>query len=167
MNDLTVEVRHQDIIVTKPGSGLCVTYRRVPNSLCWKRFARCEAIPCEGVEVPHGGLEGRPRQSEGAWLACTLTGRNRAKADLILGLSAHNSVQHRRPRKKGRLFWIGTTSIFPIIASTTDTKRIVLGALGTSHQSGRPSKGTTRRGTQLSEMRQRREDGACKSRRPH
>ena len=31
MNDLTVEVRHQDIIVTKPGSGLCVTYRRVLN----------------------------------------------------------------------------------------------------------------------------------------
>ena len=31
MNDLTVEVHHQDIIVTKPGTGLCVTYRRVPN----------------------------------------------------------------------------------------------------------------------------------------
>ena len=31
MNDLTFEVRHQDIIVTKPGTGLCVTYRRVLN----------------------------------------------------------------------------------------------------------------------------------------
>ena len=28
-------------------------------------------------------------------------------------------------------------------------------------------KAQARRGTQLSEMRQRREDGACKSRRPH
>jgi hypothetical protein len=27
MDDLSVEVRNQDIIVTKPGSGLCVTYR--------------------------------------------------------------------------------------------------------------------------------------------
>jgi hypothetical protein len=31
MNDLFVEVRHQDIIVTRPGTGLCVTYRRVLN----------------------------------------------------------------------------------------------------------------------------------------
>ena len=31
MNDLSVEVRHKDIIVTKPGTGLCVTYRRVLN----------------------------------------------------------------------------------------------------------------------------------------
>jgi len=31
MNDLSIEVRHQDIIVTKPGTGLCVTYRRVLN----------------------------------------------------------------------------------------------------------------------------------------
>lgn len=29
MNDLSVEVRHQEITVTKPGTGLRVTYRRV------------------------------------------------------------------------------------------------------------------------------------------
>ena len=31
MTDLSVEVRDQNIIVTKPGTGLCVTYRRVLN----------------------------------------------------------------------------------------------------------------------------------------
>ena len=31
MNDLSVEVRHQEITVTKPGTGLRVTYRRVAN----------------------------------------------------------------------------------------------------------------------------------------
>jgi hypothetical protein len=24
-----------------------VTYRRVANTLCWKRFARCEVIPMQ------------------------------------------------------------------------------------------------------------------------
>ena len=47
MNDLFVEVRHQEITVTKPGTGLRVTYRRVDNTLCWKRFARCEVIPMQ------------------------------------------------------------------------------------------------------------------------
>jgi hypothetical protein len=32
MADLLVEVRDYDIIVTEPGSGRCVTYRREPNS---------------------------------------------------------------------------------------------------------------------------------------
>ena len=49
-------------------------------SRCWKRF-RCEAIPIKGVEVPHGSMEGRQRQSEGARLACALTGLNTAEAD--------------------------------------------------------------------------------------
>jgi hypothetical protein len=31
MNDLSVEVRHQDIIVTKPGTGLLRDIRRVLN----------------------------------------------------------------------------------------------------------------------------------------
>ena len=31
MHDLSVEVRCQDIIVTKPGTGLCVTYRRATH----------------------------------------------------------------------------------------------------------------------------------------
>jgi hypothetical protein len=31
MPDLSVEVRSQDIVVTKPGTGLSVTYRREPN----------------------------------------------------------------------------------------------------------------------------------------
>ena len=31
MNDLYVEVRHQEITVTRPGTGLRVTYRRVAN----------------------------------------------------------------------------------------------------------------------------------------
>jgi len=47
MNDLFVEVRHQEITVTKPGTGLRVMYRRGANSLCWKRFARCEVIPMQ------------------------------------------------------------------------------------------------------------------------
>jgi hypothetical protein len=32
MNDLSVEVRYPDIIVSQPGTGRCVTYRRDPNS---------------------------------------------------------------------------------------------------------------------------------------
>lgn len=32
IDDLSVEVRHNDIIVTQPGTGRCVTYRREPNS---------------------------------------------------------------------------------------------------------------------------------------
>ena len=32
MTDLSVEVRYHDIIVSQPGTGLCVTYRRDPNS---------------------------------------------------------------------------------------------------------------------------------------
>ena len=32
MDDLSVEVRHNDIIVTQPGTGRCVTYRREANS---------------------------------------------------------------------------------------------------------------------------------------
>jgi hypothetical protein len=32
MSDLSVEVRHRDVIVTQPGTGRCVTYRRNPNS---------------------------------------------------------------------------------------------------------------------------------------
>ena len=32
MNDLSVEVRHHDIVVTQPGTGRCVTYRRDPSS---------------------------------------------------------------------------------------------------------------------------------------
>jgi hypothetical protein len=53
--------------------------------------------------------EGRPRQSEGAWLACTLTGRNRAEADLILArqLTTQFNIE---TSKEGRPFWIGTTS---------------------------------------------------------
>ena len=31
VNDLSVEVRHQEITVTRPGTGLRVTYRRVAN----------------------------------------------------------------------------------------------------------------------------------------
>jgi hypothetical protein len=31
VTDLSVEVRGQNIIVAKPGTGLCMTYRRVPN----------------------------------------------------------------------------------------------------------------------------------------
>ena len=31
MTDLSVEVRDQDIIVTKPGTGLSVAYRRAPG----------------------------------------------------------------------------------------------------------------------------------------
>jgi hypothetical protein len=30
--DLSVEVRSHDIIVSQPGTGLCMTYRRDPNS---------------------------------------------------------------------------------------------------------------------------------------
>jgi hypothetical protein len=32
MTDLSVEVRYHDIIVSQPGTGLSVTYRRDPNS---------------------------------------------------------------------------------------------------------------------------------------
>ena len=32
MADLSVEVRHHDIVVTQPGTGRCVTYRRERNS---------------------------------------------------------------------------------------------------------------------------------------
>ena len=32
MTDLSVEVRYHDIIVSQSGTGLCVTYRRDPNS---------------------------------------------------------------------------------------------------------------------------------------
>ena len=82
MNDLTVEVRHQDITVTKPGTGLCVTYRRVANEPVLEALCSMRGDPdAKALKLPRGSLEGRPRQSEGAWLACTLTGRNRAEAD--------------------------------------------------------------------------------------
>ena len=32
MTDLSVEVRYHDIVVSQSGTGLCVTYRRDPNS---------------------------------------------------------------------------------------------------------------------------------------
>jgi hypothetical protein len=47
INDLSVEVRHQEITVTKPGTGLRVTYRRVANEPVLEALARCEAIPMQ------------------------------------------------------------------------------------------------------------------------
>ena len=32
MADLSIEVRHHDIVVSQPETGRCVTYRRVPSS---------------------------------------------------------------------------------------------------------------------------------------
>jgi hypothetical protein len=61
MPDLSVEVRFQDIVVTKPGTGLCVTYRRALNerillALCSMRSdpdADTLAFMAEAWEAAH------------------------------------------------------------------------------------------------------------------
>ena len=68
MHDLSVEVRCQDIIVTKPGTGLCVTYRRAthePTLLC----SNTERSRCHHTRLFDGGLARRLRQSEKARVA--------------------------------------------------------------------------------------------------
>ena len=45
MNDLYVEVRHQEITVTKPGTGLRVTYRRVANELVLEALCSMRGDP--------------------------------------------------------------------------------------------------------------------------
>jgi len=45
MNDLSVEVRHHDIIVSQPGTGLCMTYRRDPNSLMLEALCSMRSDP--------------------------------------------------------------------------------------------------------------------------
>lgn len=45
MADLSVEVRHRDIIVSQPGTGHCVTYRRDPHSPMLEAFSQMRNDP--------------------------------------------------------------------------------------------------------------------------
>ena len=54
MDDLSVEVRHNDIIVTQPGTGRCVTYRREANSQMLEAICSMRSDPeCRNIAVSH------------------------------------------------------------------------------------------------------------------
>ena len=76
MPDLSVEVRCQDIVVTKPGTGLSVTYRRERNEPTLVALVlNAERSRCRHVGVSGGGVESRPRQSENIRVALMVVSR--------------------------------------------------------------------------------------------
>src|SRR5262245_17161405 len=70
MPDLSVEVRDQDIIVTKPSQGLAVTYRRAGPMMVALGLDARPFRPGRG-RFFCACVEGRVRQSEGAGVART------------------------------------------------------------------------------------------------
>ena len=80
MTDLSVEVRHQDIIVTKPGTGLCVTYRRVLNERVLEALCSMRGDP-DANALTFLKEAWKAAHAKANRLACTLTGLNTAEAD--------------------------------------------------------------------------------------
>jgi len=66
---LTVEVRGRDIVVTEPGTGLSVTYRREPDVNVGCAPPAAERLRCKNVEVSGRCLGSRLWQSERSRLA--------------------------------------------------------------------------------------------------